>query len=87
MNSIDDQPAWIDDDTVAARARDVPGATRGALLLLMVGWTAVAAVALLLTDGMVARFLDMPLAFYLAGQGVLMALVIVSVRIVQLRNG
>jgi uncharacterized membrane protein len=55
---------------------------RLAVALLLGGWTAAAALLLVIGDPLGARFLDLPLGALLAGQGALVGLVIVGVRVV-----
>jgi putative solute:sodium symporter small subunit len=47
---------------------------------LVVGWVAVAALSFLLDRLAGVRFLNLPLGLFVAGQGALIALVIVAVR-------
>jgi uncharacterized membrane protein len=54
---------------------------RLAVALLLGGWTVAAALLLLIGDPLGARFLDLPLGALLAGQGALVGLVIVGVRV------
>lgn len=56
----------------------IPGLAAGLLLL---GWAAVAGFSLLLDTSLSPRFLDLPLGAFLAGQGALIGLVIVGVRL------
>ena len=60
--------------------------TRSVVLQLAVVWVCLAAAAYFAGDRLGGPFLDMPLGVYLAGQGVFIALVIVSVRIVAVGN-
>jgi uncharacterized membrane protein len=71
-----------------AMDKDVAGSdgkwrlNRVAIALLLGGWTTAAALLLLIGDPLGARFLDLPLGALLAGQGALVGLVIVGVRVV-----
>ncbi len=55
---------------------------RPSSLLLLGGWSVAAALLYAIGDSMGARFLDMPLGALLAGQGALVGLLIVGVRVV-----
>jgi uncharacterized membrane protein len=54
---------------------------RLATVVLVGGWAAAATVLLAVGDPLGARFLDLPLGALLAGQGALVGLVIVGVRV------
>ncbi len=54
--------------------------SRDARIALVAGWVAVAALSFLLDRLAGVRFLNMPLGLFVAGQGALIALVIVAVR-------
>lgn len=86
MGRSHESTPWIEDTSSEQGDRESPGATRDALFALTLGWIAAAAAAFALVDGG-TRFLGMPLGAYLAGQGLFMALVLVSVRIAQGRGG
>ncbi len=64
-----------------ARAETRWTMNRVAALLLVGGWAAVAALTLMLDGFASIRFLDMPIGAYLAGQGALVAGVLVAVRV------
>jgi putative solute:sodium symporter small subunit len=55
--------------------------TTVAAATLLVAWALIATASLLLDTTLSPRFLDMPLAAFLAGQGALVGLVIVGVRV------
>jgi uncharacterized membrane protein len=59
---------------------------RLAAMFLLGGWTAAAALLLVIGEPLGARFLDLPLGALLAGQGALVGLVIVGVRVVAAEN-
>ena len=65
----------------AAKAETRWTMNRVAVLLLLSGWAGVAGLTLML-DGVAAlRFLDLPIGAYLAGQGALVAGVLIAVRV------
>lgn len=55
--------------------------TTMAAATLLVAWALIAAASLLLDTTLSPRFLDLPLGAFLAGQGALVGLVIVGVRV------
>jgi putative solute:sodium symporter small subunit len=62
----------------AARADNRWQVNRTAVALLLGAWAMAATLMMLMGDPLGARFLDLPLGVYLAGQGAVIALVIVG---------
>ena len=63
---------------LAARAENRWRVNRTAVALLLGAWAMAASLMMLMGDPLGARFLDLPLGVYLAGQGAVIALVIVG---------
>jgi len=59
---------------------------RPSSLLLLGGWSVAAGLLWAIGDSMGARFLDLPLGALLAGQGALVGLLIVGVRVVSVEE-
>lgn len=67
--------------SVQATAESRLTMTGMAAALLLLGWAVIAGATLFLDSSLSPRFLDLPLGAFLAGQGALMGLVVVGVRV------
>lgn len=63
---------------IAVKAESRWQVNRMAVALLLGAWAAAAALTMLMGDPLGARFLDLPLGVFLAGQGAVIALVILG---------
>ena len=72
-------PTDIDTTAVSGKGRGWRSATATGLLLSI--WALLVVGSFMLDDTMSPRFLDLPLGAFLAGQGALMGLVLVGIRI------
>lgn len=82
MDDIDEATAMHAKPLARLVNRRDPGvASLRSVLALASVWALTAAVAFWLGDGFAARFLDLPLSAYLAGQGALMAAVGFTIRL------
>ncbi|TVQ57054.1 MAG: DUF4212 domain-containing protein [Rhodobacteraceae bacterium] len=67
---------------IAARTRNRWQVNRAAVASLLGAWAAAAALLILMGEPLGARFLDLPLGVYLAGQGAVIGAVILGVALV-----